>query len=223
MPSMQLTQPSISHNRLFNPLKPNIRSIWRRIQQTLTNQQLNQHMVIALNTSYSQWTQRYGTRAAALLNEHELHTKTLIRLCSDVSKITDPSPSDVATALANLLCDCTGCACSSFASFPPELADYVCLFENELRKQRKEPIMMQSLLRPSSANRFVLSSITKSAQHRLFLWGISLLLLFIAGLFLNDSIQNSSLIGLLFSGSWIVTILVNALFIDYLLRPKSKK
>lgn len=52
------------------------------------------------------------------------------------------------------------------------------------------------------------------------LWSMSSALLFIATLFFQDAVQNNSLIGLLFSGSWIATILVNSIFIDYFLRQK---
>lgn len=63
-------------------------------------------------------------------------------------------------------------------------------------------------------------SLKPKDRRRLILWAISVVLLVVAGSFLQDAIAQQSLIGIIVSGSWVAAVVVNSAIVDYLLRQK---
>lgn len=141
MMTVQLAQAATPQKRTLL----DVRSIFQRVQQKLIEQQRNRQMRAAALASYAVWTRRYGARGKALLHAQTLQSKVLPQLFTAIATMREPSPTDAAAALANLLRGCVGEECSSFASFVPELADYVCLFEDALREQAQRPYRLADL------------------------------------------------------------------------------
>ena len=87
----------------------------------------------AFEESYATWRQRFAERGQALLDEAKLNREILPNMLDSAVRINITDSTDLAARLATLLRGCSDDQCGSFASFSPELANFVALFEAAYR------------------------------------------------------------------------------------------